>query len=236
MRVAIQLMWVFILGFTLSTAFAQTVFALAFTDCASQFSIPQAQCQALVDLYDNTNGAGWTSTTGWKLETNPCIWSGVTCLGVNVVQLNIANNNLTGSIPSTIGNLTQLTALFLSNNFLVGSIPPAIGNLTQLEGLWLGNNSLISSIPSEVGSLSLLKYLDLKRNKLSGDIPPSLTNLNLWPTNGLDLNNNCLNTNVTQTISDYIFAKSNWYGDWKTSQGQGCFPWPMYLPAITHAQ
>ena len=96
MRVAIQLLWVFILGFTLSTAFAQTVFALAFTDCASQFSIPQTQCQALVDLYDNTNGAGWTGTTGWKLETDPCIWSRVTCSVGNVIQLNIANSNLMG--------------------------------------------------------------------------------------------------------------------------------------------
>ena len=207
-----------------------------FTDCASQGSIPQSECQALVDLYDNTNGAGWTGTTGWKSAPDLCNWTGVTCSGSNVTELILSSKNLTGTIPSTISNLTQLTALILGNNFLAGSIPATIVNLTQLEGLWLSQNSLTGFIPSDIDNLSLLRYLDLKLNKLSGAIPPSLTNLNLWPTNGLDLNNNCLNTNVTKAISDYIFEKSNGYEDWKTTQGKSCFSWPMFIPATTNAQ
>lgn len=193
----------------------------------------------LVELYNSTNGDSWLDKTGWVDHgtTDPCDdgWFGITCNNgkTGVAGLQLSLNNLKGSIPVSIGNLTQLTFIMITNNSLTGAIPAAIGNLSQLEGLWLSSNSLTGSIPSEIGNLSLLKYLGLSNNKLSGAIPHSLTNLNLWPTNGLNLNNNCLNTNVTQAISDYIFEKSKWYGDWKTTQGQGCFPWPMYLPAIT---
>jgi len=50
-----------------------------FTDCASQTQIPEAECQALVDLYNNTNGDGWTNNTGWKVIFYVCSWYGVTC-------------------------------------------------------------------------------------------------------------------------------------------------------------
>jgi len=47
---------------------------------------------------------------------------------------------LTGSIPPEIGNLTNLTELFLLGNHLTGSIPPEIGNLTNLTDLYLYTN------------------------------------------------------------------------------------------------
>ena len=44
-------------------------------------------------------------------------------------------NQLIGSIPPEIGNLTNLTVLSLWGNQLIGSIPPEIGNLTNLISL-----------------------------------------------------------------------------------------------------
>ena len=47
-------------------------------------------------------------------------------------EINLNESNLTGEIPSCIGNLTNLTCLNLHSNQLQGSIPPEIGNLTNL--------------------------------------------------------------------------------------------------------
>ena len=55
-----------------------------------------------------------------------------------------------------------------------------LGNLSNLTGLFLFNNQLSGSIPAELGSLSNLIELGLSVNQLSGPLPQSLTNLNLF--------------------------------------------------------
>ena len=57
----------------------------------------------------------------------------------NTKELNLSHNQLTGSIPPEIGNLTNLTYLNLESNQLTGSIPSEIGNLTNLTELKLYN-------------------------------------------------------------------------------------------------
>ena len=96
---------------------------------------------ALVDLYNSTNGDGWTNNTNW-LSGSIDTWYGVTVSGDRVTWLNLPNNQLVGSIPSSIGNLTGLTYLYLNNNQLTGSIPALIGNLTNLFAVYLRNNHL----------------------------------------------------------------------------------------------
>ena len=51
--------------------------------------------------------------------------------------MNLYDNNLTGSIPSEIGNLTNLDELFLNNNQFTGEIPESICDL-NID--WGGNN------------------------------------------------------------------------------------------------
>ena len=51
---------------------------------------------ALVDLYDSTNGNEWTNNTNWKNGTIDT-WYGVTFEDDRVTQLNLLNNNLTGT-------------------------------------------------------------------------------------------------------------------------------------------
>ena len=51
--------------------------------------------------------------------------------------------------------------LILEGNQLIGSIPPEIGNLTNLTVLSLWGNQLIGSIPSEIGNLTNLTFLRL---------------------------------------------------------------------------
>ena len=60
----------------------------------------------------------------------PCPWFGVVCDGGHVVRLILPANHLSGTLPATLGNLTNLTRLRLENNALTGRIPQTICNLT----------------------------------------------------------------------------------------------------------
>jgi Leucine-rich repeat (LRR) protein len=95
----------------------------------------------------------------------------------NLTYLSLGFNQLTGEIPPEIGNLTNLTNLVLWGNQLTGSIPPEIGNLTNLTELYLFNNELTGSIPPEIGNLTNLINLNLRSNNLTGSIPPEIGNL-----------------------------------------------------------
>jgi hypothetical protein len=125
--------------------------------------------------------------------------------------LYLDENQLAGTIPPEIGNLTNLTSLGLGNNQLIGSIPSEISNLTNLERLYLHNNQLTGSIPSEIWNLTNLTRLIVFDNQLTGEIPESiceLTNLN-WSPDFIDwsysyLYNNQLCPPYPSCIEDYV--------------------------------
>ena len=148
---------------------------------ASYAQIPQIERDALVALYNSTDGANWTDNTGWLGEAGTeCSWFGVRCYadsGKSVSNLFFWQNGLNGTIPSELGNLSNLTNLHLGSNSLTGTIPSELGNLTKLGQILLFSNSLTGGIPSELGNLANLTYLQLSNNSLSGSIPSELGNL-----------------------------------------------------------
>ena len=139
--------------------------------------IPGKECVALLALYDSTGGDDWINRTGWLSSASPCEWRGIKCERGHVTSLGLHNNQLTGTIPPELGNLSALTKLWLNGNQLTGTIPPGLSNLGALVSLWLGGNKLTGSIPLELGNLGALKVLDLHHNQLTGTIPPELGNL-----------------------------------------------------------
>ena len=133
---------------------------------------------ALVALYNATNGPGWTNNENWLSEAPLDQWYGVftDCEG-SLTHLVLSGNQLAGPIPSELGNLSNLMELELLNNELTGPIPPGLGNLSNLTILSLSLNQLTGPIPSELDNLSNLKSLNLRTNQLTGPIPPELGNL-----------------------------------------------------------
>jgi len=85
-------------------------------------------------------------------------------------ELSLSKNQLTGSIPQEIGNLSNLERLLLSDNQLTGSIPPEIGNLTNLTYLSLTRNQLSGTIPESIANLSSLETLALGGNQITGTV------------------------------------------------------------------
>ncbi|MFP5040471.1 leucine-rich repeat domain-containing protein [Parasediminibacterium sp. JCM 36343] len=163
---------------------------------------------ALVDLYNSTNGAKWDVNTNWLTTAPVSTWYGVIVDSngrvTSLVLLNDLNHyfypyesgiNLNGSLPSSIGDLTELRTLNLTNikynyiggvgafqvisaNGLTGAIPASIGNLKKLTNLDLSYNKLTGSVPSSIRNLTNLSSLNLSyNNTLTGDIFNTICNI-----------------------------------------------------------
>ena len=137
-----------------------------------------AERDALEALYQDTDGDNWTNNRNWLSNASLDSWHGVTTdRNGRVVELDLSENELNGTIPSELGNLTNLERLKLSKNQLRGPIPPELGNLTNLKSLDLYENRLSGPIPPELGNLSDLDALALFKNNLRGEIPSELAEL-----------------------------------------------------------
>lgn len=88
-----------------------------------------------------------------------------------VINLDISNNQLSGTLSSGIGGLQKVMNLSLANNKLQGPIPDSIGNMLSLEFLDLSHNLLSGIIPKSIEKLVYLKSINLSYNELQGEIP-----------------------------------------------------------------
>lgn len=145
-----------------------------------------AQFNALVDLYDSTTiSQDWTYSTGWSTAEKGQVedvsgWHGVEISTEGkLIGLNLDKNNLNGFLPSTLGELTDLSNLILPNNpLLTGKIPPSITNLTKMVYLNLALNNHTGSIPEDIGNLTDMKTWYLYANPLlTGPLPTSIASL-----------------------------------------------------------
>ncbi|BAP56822.1 receptor protein kinase-like protein [Thioploca ingrica] len=178
-------------------------------NCSDVTEIPKEECQALLDLYNNTNGPNWVKKTGWNETNTPCSWDGIKCDNGQVYDLDLSANQLSGILPNSLEKLSQLNSLDLSGNQLTGSIPNSLENLDNLSNLSLSQNQLTGSIPESLGNLSKLTYLILSNNQLCGDIPNTISLLqNLQ---NCSLSNNYF-TATDSTLVQFLDANCT---DWK---------------------
>lgn len=132
---------------------------------------------SLLQFYADMNGGNWTNSSGWVdglagTNCNYCSWYGVVCdQSDNVIELNLANNNLTGVLSSTIDQLSTLQVLDLGNNNISGSLPDVWSSFPALKTLKTQGNNFSGELPSSINSLSNLVYLDFSNNQFSGVLP-----------------------------------------------------------------
>ncbi|XP_031101768.1 receptor-like protein 43 [Ipomoea triloba] len=82
----------------------------------------------------------------------------------SLTRFSVSGNKFNGSIPPTIGDLSNLVFLDLSNNRFDGSIPPQIGKLRELQYLSLYHNNISGVVPYQIGNLQKVWFLDLGSN------------------------------------------------------------------------
>ena len=120
---------------------------------------------------------------GTRLVSGATIPSTIATTEASATALNIESSDYTGTIPTEIGELTNLKELRVGDNTLTGSLPSELGRLTgltkelafhnQLDSA--NNGGLSGTIPTEVGRLTILaEKFKVYQNALTGDLPTEI--------------------------------------------------------------
>uniref|UniRef100_A0A2N9I1Z8 non-specific serine/threonine protein kinase n=1 Tax=Fagus sylvatica TaxID=28930 RepID=A0A2N9I1Z8_FAGSY len=87
------------------------------------------------------------------------------------------NNNLNGSIPSSLGFVQTLEMVRFDRNSLSGPLPSNLNNLTNVNELSLSNNNLTGAMVNLTG-MNSLSNLDMSNNSFNAsDFPPWIASL-----------------------------------------------------------
>ena len=150
-----------------------------------------------------------------------CDWEGLTCHGTcNLVeQVYLLGHDFTGTISPSLGQLTAVTYLVIeSSPQLHGTLPPSIGALSNLSILHITSLNVTGTIPNEFSQLTSLFYLEIHNNLLSGSIPDIFYNMKSVGTLFLDINK------FTGNVPPSICALSNLKALHMANNNLSCYP------------
>ena len=135
--------------------------------------------EALVALYNATDGSNWERRDNWLTDAELAEWYGVVTNSQGQVRwLTLSDNGLKGPIVPELGSLSALEFLGLGENELTGEVPAELADATRLTGLWINDNRLTGIIPSTFLTLSQLRVLDVSGN--DGLCIPSTARFSEW--------------------------------------------------------
>lgn len=133
--------------------------------------------EALIALYEATNGDSWTNNTNWCSDRPLGEWYGIRTNGDgSVIDITLNSNNLSGPIPDIFDNLPGLRLLQLSRNKLTGELPQSLYSV-NLSSLYLANNQLEGEISEQVGNWQDLSTIEISDNNFSGLVPKAFGTL-----------------------------------------------------------
>ncbi|KAG8479569.1 hypothetical protein CXB51_029365 [Gossypium anomalum] len=139
------------------------------------------------------------------------------CDLLNLLILDLAHNNISGTIPKCFRKLYSMANRNYRENYMYVSgglylsallvlkgrqdeYGPTLGLVTSID---LSTNSLTGEIPKEIGRLVELRSLNLSGNLLTGNIPDNIGNMKLMES--LDLSMNRLNGEIPLSFSNLNF-------------------------------
>ena len=130
-----------LLGIVLALALPAVLMACGSVEPSASSGRTSAETdrEALIALYNATDGPNWTYDENWLTDAPLGEWYGVETDNGRVTRLdlNSGSNWMSGEIPPELGRLANLEWLALFANQLSGEIPARLGGLANLEWLAL---------------------------------------------------------------------------------------------------
>ena len=137
--------------------------------------------EALIKLYESTNGDNWTNNTNWCSDKPITEWYGVYKIAENNYSLDLSDNNLTGKIDQTFPNdvkitlscnFNQLTSLNVSGCTALNKLLCVANQLTFLDASGCTALEILRCFNNELTSLNVsgctaLANLDCSSNQLT---------------------------------------------------------------------
>ncbi|PNX66548.1 LRR receptor-like serine/threonine-protein kinase, partial [Trifolium pratense] len=133
--------------------------------------------------------------------------------------LDLAINDLTGSIPASLGDLKAIVQVYRKNKYILyggyhyyeerlnvymkDQILTYTKTLSLVTSIDLSDNNFSGNIPNEITKLFGLVVLNLSRNHITGQIPGTMSNL--LQLSSLDLSNNQLSGTIPSSLSSLSF-------------------------------
>lgn len=109
-------------------------------------------------------------------DSNYCNWEKVTCTAGRVIKIQLGNQNLAGTLPPELGQLTELQQFEVQSNQLNGAFPSFSG-LGSLQVLLAHNNNFTSITDDFFNGLTSLDTISLDYIPFSPwSIPESIRN------------------------------------------------------------
>ena len=92
-----------------------------------------------------------------------------------LTDLRINKQKLTGGFPTILCSMDWLKVLYLQGNNFTGALPAELGQMTELTDLYVDQNTTMTgSIPREIGNLKKLQRLNISQSGIGGEIPVEL--------------------------------------------------------------
>ena len=150
-----------------------------------------AECAALMDIAAALDYRRWKKASRWGTSASICTWFGVKCAGGRVVSLSLQDNNLAGTLPASLGNLSKLVSLELdgaeppsysgcsSTNLQYSALPPSFYSLKHLQVFTAEDACLGGTLvdgAAGVGALTALTEFSIHQNRVSGPFPFGFNN------------------------------------------------------------
>ncbi|KAH9794190.1 putative LRR receptor-like serine/threonine-protein kinase [Citrus sinensis] len=96
---------------------------------------------------------------------------------LQLVELSVMGNRLSGPFPKVLTNITTLKNLILSSNSFTGELPAELTKLTNLNDLRISDNNFSGKIPEFIGKWKKIQKLHIQGSSLEGPIPASISAL-----------------------------------------------------------
>ena len=148
-------------------------------------TIPQAECSALVDLYQGTLGSGRTNSTNRLTHSDPEQRYGLTLSGGRTRQVDLNGNNLVGTVPASFGVLTGLDLIYMYRNTNLGGTLDVFSGMKNLVTLKLFRSEFSGNLNNLI-PLTKIQTLDIGYTRVYGNLS-ALSGMNNLSTLYLEL-------------------------------------------------